>query len=91
MLHDIVGKRSEIIAVEDSDSIKDLIEILSSNHGKQFTDFVFDSNGKVRSDLAFAIDGSSIDRSAVLRRKCKGISEFAILPPISGGFGRLVT
>jgi MoaD family protein len=84
MLHDIVGKRSEVLSVESSNTAMDLVEILSKRHGARFRDFVFESND-IRPGLAFAINGSSVDRAVLSKTKCKEISEFVILPPISGG------
>ena len=85
MLHDIVGKRSEILSVEESDTAMDLVREMSRRNGKRFRDFVFDSHGELRSGLAFAINGASVERSELSKIKSKGISEFVILPPISGG------
>jgi MoaD family protein len=87
MLREIVGKRSEIVAIEDSSSGTDFLDSLSNKHGKKFRDFVFDSDGKIRQGLAFAVNGSSVQKSTLSRTKCKNISEFVILPPISGGSG----
>ncbi len=85
MLHDIVGKRSEIMNIDGSGSALDLVRAISSEHGKEFRDFVFDSKGRIRSGLAFAVNGSSVQKSALSKTKCRDISEFVILPPISGG------
>jgi molybdopterin converting factor small subunit len=85
MLHEIVGKRSEVLKIDDSASAINLVEVISSRHGKKFQDFVFDQNGRIRSGLAFAVNGISIERSMLSKTKCRDISEFVILPPISGG------
>ena len=88
MLHDIVGKRSESLSIDSSKNAMDLLQKLSDKNGKRFREFVFDSGGKIRSGLAFAIDGVSVQRSSLSKIKCKDISEFVILPPISGGMKR---
>ena len=85
MLHDIVGKRSEVLNIDDSETALALVKIISTRHGKKFQEFVFDQNGRIRSGLAFAVNGVSIPRSMLSKTKCKDISEFVILPPISGG------
>jgi molybdopterin converting factor small subunit len=85
MLHDIAGKRSESIIADDTASALELVRAISSKNGKKFQDFVFDSEGRLAEGLAFAIDGSSIQKSQLAKTKCKDISEFVILPPISGG------
>jgi len=85
ILHDLVGKRSETLTVGESDTILDLVKLISSKHGKKFEEFVFDSKGKIRPGLAFAINGSSVERSSLGKTECKDVKEFVILPPISGG------
>jgi len=85
LLHDIVGKRSETFRINGDSSALDLVGKIASKHGKRFQDFVFDSTGNIRSGIAFAINGSSIDRSLLDKTECRDISEFVILPPISGG------
>jgi molybdopterin converting factor small subunit len=85
MLHDIAGKRSEVFSIDSSMSAMDLLRAIVSRNGKRFQDFVFDSHGKIRSGLVFAVNGISIQKSALSKTKCSEISEFVILPPISGG------
>ncbi len=84
-LKEIVGKRQDRVKVEDARSASDLIEMISDLHGKSFKDFVFDSKGKPRAGLAFAVNGDTVDESQLKKIKCGSIREFVILPPISGG------
>src|SRR5271169_1028640 len=85
MLREIVGKRSEIVTIEDTSKGVELLNSISKIHGKKFSDFVFDTNGELRQGLSFAVNGSSVQEPAFLKMNCKLISEFVILPPISGG------
>lgn len=85
MLHDIVGKRSETLVMEEMDSGLDLVKSMASKNGKKFQDFIFDSEGNILPGLAFAIDGNSVEKSSLVETSCKNIKEFVILPPISGG------
>lgn len=85
MLHDIVGKRSEIVNINSDETVMGLVKMISFGHGERFQNFIFDKKGKIRPGLAFAIDGNSIEKSKLTRTKCKDVSEFVILPPISGG------
>ncbi len=80
-----MGKRSEVVSIDDSKNALDLLKHVSSLHGQRFLDFVFDSNKKIKNGLAFAIDGNSIQKSALSKIELTDISEFVILPPISGG------
>jgi len=85
MLRDLADKREEKILIDDSSSVSKLIEKICENHGKRFRDYVFDIKGKPREGFAFAVDGISISQKMLPKMKCKGVSEFVILPPISGG------
>ena len=84
-LREIVGRKQDKVKVEDSRSADDLINVISDLHGKNFKNFVFDSNGKKRPGLAFAINGDTVDASQLKKIRCGSIREFVILPPISGG------
>jgi molybdopterin converting factor small subunit len=85
MLREIVGKREETLVVRDADSVMDLIKLLSSKHGKKFSDFVFDKEGNLRDGFAYAINGDSVSESKLSSVRCRSVREFVILPPISGG------
>ncbi len=85
MLREMVGTREESIQIDDSSSVEDLVKLLSSKHGQRFTDFVFDKKGKLRDGFAYAVNGDSVNESKLFSIKCGGVTEFAILPPVSGG------
>jgi molybdopterin converting factor small subunit len=83
-LHDIVGKRREKIAVEEPMTLMDLLRKMKLRYGERFASYVF-SDGKLSESIAFAVDGVSIAKSELSRTKCIDVTEFVILPPISGG------
>ncbi|MDA4111160.1 MAG: MoaD/ThiS family protein [Thaumarchaeota archaeon] len=85
ILREISRKKEEDIEIDNSSTALDLIEIISSKNGPKFRNFVFEKNGKLNEGLAFAVNGYSIDRSKLSKTKCYNITEFVILPPISGG------
>jgi molybdopterin converting factor small subunit len=84
-LREAVGRRSEKITVDDSASLRELLEKLTNIHGPKFRNFVFAPTGKIRQGIAFAIDGNTISSSQLPKIKSRNIEEFVILPPISGG------
>lgn len=84
-LYEIVGKRREKIVINDSSNLDDLLQELRARHGQRLDSFLFDSKGKLRTSIAFAVDGISIARSDLKKMRCGSVSEFVILPPISGG------
>ena len=85
ILREITGKNQEKISVNGSSTVFELISEMAKRNGNKFKDFVFDSHGKPRKSLAFAINGDSVTYKRLKSRKCHEISEFVILPPISGG------
>jgi molybdopterin converting factor small subunit len=84
-LYEIVGKRKEKVEVSPSLTLAELLEGMRKSHGQKFSNFVFDSKGKIRSSIAFAVDGESISKSQLNKIGCGSVKEFVILPPISGG------
>lgn len=87
LLRELVpGKRKqERVKIEDSASVLELIQKIADSHGHKFKNYVFDDQGKLRSGLAFAVDGDSVTFTSLKKIKCSEIKEFVILPPISGG------
>ena len=85
MLRELAGKRQEVIRASESSTTQELLERLGKLHGQKFVDFIFDSKGKVRDGIAFAVNGDSVSVSKLARIHSKDVNEFAILPPISGG------
>jgi molybdopterin converting factor small subunit len=85
MLRELAQKREEKIIIDDDASLSKLIRIIAEKNGQKFLDFVFDRPGRLREGIAFAADGQTISRASLSRTRCGSISEFAILPPISGG------
>ncbi len=84
-LYEIVGKRREKVDASRSSTLADLLEDIRETHGQKFSNFVFDSKGKIRSSILFAVDGESISKSDLNKIECSSVKEFVILPPISGG------
>ena len=85
ILREIANKKEEKFEIENTSSVLDLIELVSVKNGPRFRNFVYDEKGKLREGLAFAVDGSSLERSLLAKTKSKSVTEFVILPPISGG------
>jgi MoaD family protein len=85
ILHELVGKRSEELNVPGNSSLVGLIDSLVETHGRKFKNFLYDSSGKPRKGLAFAVNGDTIPESKLRRMKLEHVREFVILPPISGG------
>ncbi len=78
-------KRQERLEIDDRATLAELIEEISERNGPKFRDYIFDASGKLKSALAFAVNGDSIESYVLNSKECRGVKEFVILPPISGG------
>jgi molybdopterin converting factor small subunit len=83
-LYEIIGKRREKMHVESDSTLRELLEEMRKKH-KRLGGFIFESEGKIRNSIAFAVNGISISKSQLEKIKCGDVSEFVVLPPISGG------
>jgi len=87
-LRELVGKREEVVEMEDVADVAGLLRILTDRHGEKFGGFVFDRDGRtVRRSLQFLVDGKNVASLEGLRTRVRDGSEFAILPPVGGGTG----
>jgi molybdopterin converting factor small subunit len=85
MLREASGKTAEKISLNDSDSARDLISKVVELNNNRFRELILDSKGKIRNSFVFAVNGDTIPYSRLRSLRSRDISEFAILPPISGG------
>ena len=85
ILKEFAKKKQEKIEMVNESNVLDLISVITAKNGEKFRNFVNSESGRLRDGLAFAIDGTSVEKSKLRGIKCEDISEFVILPPISGG------
>ena len=85
-IREITGKKEEDVEVPDNTTVEELIEILSSKYGREFSDYVYDERtGKPRDHLQFLIDGRSASTLQGLKTRLRDGCNFAIIPPVGGG------
>ena len=83
-LREIVGRKEETLEFtkETSVTVQKVLKRLTELHGKEFSDYVYDTKIKeVRSYLQMLVN----EKSATLRTKLKDGDVLVIVPPVGGG------
>jgi len=83
-LREIVGRKEEALEFtkETSVTVQKVLKRLTELHGKEFSDYVYDTKIKeVRSYLQMLVN----EKSATLRTKLKDGDVLVIVPPVGGG------
>jgi MoaD family protein len=86
-LREITGKKEEQLFFPENQktTIDNVLKTLSDKYGKSFTDYVFDSDGKIKRLLQLLINGTSITAPEQHEIPLQNGNILAILPPVSGG------
>jgi len=84
-LREITGKKDEEVESSRTITVKELFTKLSKKYGTEFTDYVYDKKGDVRTYIQILINGRDIDIFQGLKTKLKEGDTVAIFPPVGGG------
>ena len=86
-LRDITGRREQRIELSSrSSTIREVLDKLSEQHGKNFKDYVFEEKSKViRAQISIMVNGQSLKNPESLAARVRNGDTLAVLPPISGG------
>jgi len=84
-LREITGKKDEEVESSSDLTVKELFTRLSEKYGTEFTDYVYDEKGEVRTHIQVLINGRDIDLFQGLETKLKEGDTVAIFPPVGGG------
>jgi len=84
-LREITGKKEDEIQSSSVVTVEELLTQLSKKYGKQFTEYVYDEKGKVRTHIQILVNGRGIIALQGLETKLKEGDNLAILPPVGGG------
>ncbi|MDG6997626.1 MAG: MoaD/ThiS family protein [Nitrososphaerota archaeon] len=85
ILRELAGRREESITIEDTANVAELVERITELHGPKFSEYVFKLDRHLKDGFAYAINGDSFPEKSLASVRCKEVTEFVILPPISGG------
>ncbi len=86
-LREITGKKEETLELPNIEiTVRQLLEILSSLHGKEFVEYVYDIRSQnVKGFLQFLVNGKSTSTTEGLETVMRDGDVLAILPPVGGG------
>jgi molybdopterin synthase sulfur carrier subunit len=84
-LREITGKKIEIIQLQKSITINELITLLAEKYGKNFREYIYGKKGKVQDFLSFIVNGKNINKMQGFDTKLQEGDVIAIVPPVGGG------
>lgn len=84
-LRELTDKGQEEMELPRVITVEELLKHLSKKYGQQFTEYVYDERGNVRSYLQFLINGRSITTLQGFETRLKEGDRVAIIPPVGGG------
>lgn len=84
-IHEITGKREEIVPIDGRMTVQDFLTKLFSTYGDNFKDSVVDRNGRLRNNIGILVNASPVRKDAIDKVYVKDSDVFVILPPIAGG------
>ncbi|MCL2135091.1 MAG: MoaD family protein [Candidatus Bathyarchaeota archaeon] len=86
VLRELTGKREEKLTYLDQKlTVDTVLKTLSTIYGNPFTDYVFDTNGQVKSFLQLLINGTNTTTLNGTKTPLQNGDTLIILPPIGGG------
>jgi len=85
VLRELTGKKEEEIDLPNTITVEELLSLLSERHGRGFTDYVYDEEGRLRDHLQFLVNGRSITNLQGFETSLEEGNTFAIIPPVGGG------
>ena len=84
-LREITGKKEDEIQSPRTIRVKELLASLSEKYGREFTDYLYDERGKVRTYIQILVNGRGINVLQGFETKLKEGDAIAIFPPVGGG------
>jgi len=85
-LREIVGKKEDLLEFDEDLTVENLLGALSNKYGKEFQEYIYDEEGRLRENLQFLIDGKSISTTKGIKTRLHDSSQFVIIPPVGGGY-----
>jgi len=85
-LREIVGKKEELLELDRDLTVENLLGVLSNKYGKEFQEYIYNEEGRLRENLQFLIDGKSISTAKGIKTRLHDSSQFVIIPPVGGGY-----
>ena len=84
-LREITGKKQDEIESSSTITLEELLNLLSKKYGQQFTDYLYNEKGNVRTYIQILINGRGIKALQGFETRLKEGDTVAIFPPVGGG------
>ena len=84
-LREITGKKVDQLQLQTTNTVEELLTLLSEKYGTDFSDYVYNKEGTVQGFLSILVNGKNINALQGFSTKLKGADIVAILPPVGGG------
>ena len=84
-LREIAGRKEDEIQLQSIITVEELLAQLSKKYGKEFTEYLFDEKGNMRTYIQILINGRSLNVLQGFETKLKEEDTVAIFPPVGGG------
>ena len=84
-LREITGKKEDEIQSPSIFTVEELLSHLTKKYGREFTEYLYDEKGKVRTYIQILINGRGIKALQGFETKLKEGDTVAIFPPVGGG------
>ena len=81
-IEDLVGKKEEIIRLEENSTLSDLLNEIKKLFDRDLTKLIFSSSGDLKKYILIGLNGQNVKRFAVQLNQG---DEISILPAIAGG------
>jgi molybdopterin synthase sulfur carrier subunit len=85
ILEEIVGKSEITVNIDENSKVKDLIDILVLEFGKEFQENILDPNGDINKYVILGINGKDIRSIEGLNTPIHKDDDIVFLPAIAGG------
>jgi MoaD family protein len=86
IVREIANRREDVLEVEESSTVLDVLKLLTEKYGEKFRDYVFDpKTGTPRPYLQFLVNGDSISNLDGFSTVLTDDSSLVIIPPVGGG------
>lgn len=85
VIREITGTREEVIEIENSATIEDILKTLSKKYGKAFNRMIRSGRDIRGLQIIYFIDGKNIANLDGFKTPVQNESELVIIPPVAGG------
>jgi molybdopterin synthase sulfur carrier subunit len=84
-LREFAGTKREELEFSTAVNVENVLDALVNRYGKEFRDYLYDEEKRVRGHLQLLINGKSVGLLEDMKTILKDGDQLAIIPPVGGG------